>query len=609
MTPHWRAAFLLVATLNPLQAAPREMPTPPPPPMPQAQAITTFRGRTVEIPLRAIGRAPGQLKFLIRTRPKFGRLENLQLTGRKTARITYFHDEQNSAAFDSFTYAVQAIDSAVSAPGTVSIAISEEPPALSVVHALDFGKLWVGTSREEDLTIRNSGGGVLSGRIIVSEPWQVLGSADYRLARHEERIVRVVFAPSESGELTTRMLFSHDPRSTVTLSGEGAAPLEFNPPKEVALTLEKEKTTRTGTLRVLNRTPTDRIVELSLPEKVEGPDEVTVPAGGETSILLRTAPDFLGPLEASIQATSEGFVHHQPVRVFAVPALLRTEPDHLDFAKIPVRDPQSRPFTLRNEGGVAARLRVEVPPEIQILPDPGTAVLVPGESRTFEARLELTAPGPFQKSIQVDDPSIQPLTLPVTALGISPAARQGTAQRPAAPATPPLPTTETLSDTSPGEPAASFNSIPPVQKVDSHAVSKKSLELRWKKPAPNAVSTLLEYRQIEETNPNDLPIRWVKWEGASVRQEGNETVVLLSNLPPNRTWHLRIVSLDETGRRSRPSETIRLTTPPAPRPAWIRWLSVPAVIAVAAWILAFIRRSRRAEDAADAARLDKITKA
>ena len=74
-----------------LQAEPKEPPLVPPP-MAQPQALSIFRGDNIEVPLRAQGRAPSQLKFLIRSNPSKGRLGEIRLTGPKSAEVTYFHD-------------------------------------------------------------------------------------------------------------------------------------------------------------------------------------------------------------------------------------------------------------------------------------------------------------------------------------------------------------------------------------------------------------------------------------------------------------------------------------------------------------------------------------
>jgi hypothetical protein len=588
-------------------AAPKEEPTPPPPPMPQTQNVGTFRGRPVEIPLRAIGRAPTQLKFLIRKPPKHGRLGQIQFTSRKTAVVTYYHDEKSAVTYDSFTYAVQGVGTPVSAPATVHIAISEEPPALSVVHALDFGQVWVGQKRTEELVIRNTGGGSLAGRIVVSEPWMILGSPEYRLGRKEEKKVLVQFAPSDAGEFTARLLFSHDPRSSVVLSAGARAPLEFEPEGEVVLDAAPGKTVRAGHLIVRNRTSADRMVDLSLPEQVEGPEEITVPAEGEVSVDLRTKENFSGALEDRVDLQSEGFQHSLPLRVSAVPPLLRFEPaEGLDFGEMALRSPVRRTLTLWNEGGSPARVRLEVPKSALVIPDPNPVVLAPGERRAFEVELELTDAGNYRGGILLGlegAPGGQ--NIPLRAEGVAPAAAGSATPQPAspprggeggrpAPAGPAEMTTET------------FNSLPPVEKIQTQALSRKTVELRWKKPAPNAVTPLLEYRTVERDVSGRPAFRWNKWQGANFREESGEVVALLDNLPPGATWYLRVVSLDETGRRSRPSETLRLVTPRAPSWRWLWWVGAAAGAGLVGYAVVRIRRRQEAEARADAERLAKI---
>jgi hypothetical protein len=604
----WRKLVLLgLLGAGVAQAAPKELPTPPPPPMPQVQNVTMFRGRTVEIPLRAIGRAPSQLKFLIRTKPKSGRLGEIQFTSRKTAVVTYYHDEKSSAAYDSFTYAVQAVDTAVSAPGVVHIAISEEPPALSVIHTLDFGQVWMGEKRTEEIVIRNTGGGSLAGRMIVSEPWKILGSPEYRLGRREEKKVRLQFAPADPGEFTARLLFSHDPRSSVTLSGGAEAPLEFEPEREVELTAAFGTSVRLGRLTLRNRTAADRLVEISLPEQVLGSEEVTVPAEGELNLDLRTKADFLGALEDRIDLQSEGFQRSLTLRVFAVPPLLRYEPANgLDFGTVGVKSPVRRPLTLRNEGGSPVRLRMEAPQEARVIPDPNSVVLAPGEKRNFEVECEVMKDGPFQGEITLgSDGSPERQKIPVRARGIAAPAQ------PEAPTPPGAGVRSEVADVLPRTPGGSstpetFSEIPAVGKITTTALSRKAIEFRWKKPAPNAVSSLIEFRSVEKDGSGRPVTRWNKWQGAAMREEGGETIAVLGNLPPGGTWYLRVLTLDETGRRSRPSEIVRLTTPNAPQVYWIWWLAGLAVAGLVGYVVMLVRRRREAEAQADADRLSKI---
>jgi len=602
----WRKlAFIWLLGLAVVQAAPKEEPTPAPPPMPQTQNITIFRGRTVEIPLRAIGRAASQLKFLIRTQPKHGKLGEIQFTSRKTAIVTYYHDEKSAATYDSFTYAVQGAGTAVSAPGVVNIAISEEPPALSVIHALDFGQAWVGEKRSEEVVIRNTGGGTLVGRIIVSEPWKILGSPEYRLSRKEEKKIRVLFAPSDPGEFSARLLFSHDPRSSVTLSGGAQAPFEFDPAGEVQLAAEPGKTGRSGRLKIRNLTPADRLVDVSLPEQIEAPDEITIPANGEATLDLRAKEGFLSGLEDRIDLESEGYQRSLPLRVAAVPAILRSEPaEGLDFGEVSVKTPVRRTLSLRNEGGLPARLRVEFPKEVLLIPDPNAVVLAPGEKRDFEVELEIALDGPYQRAISIGGEDKTPaLSIPVLARGLAPASP---AAKPALPSSgPEVPSTLPPAIES-GEPEENFSPVPQIKKIETKALSRRSIELRWKKPAPNAITPVIEYRSLERNNKGIPVARWNKWQGATLREEGGEIVALLSNLPPGGTWYLRFSSMDETNRKSRPSETLRLVTPNAPQMYWI-WVVVVLVLAGGSgYGFYVVRRRREAEAQADAERLSKL---
>ncbi|MEI6338831.1 MAG: hypothetical protein WCQ57_09655, partial [Verrucomicrobiota bacterium] len=124
---------LLAATAA--SGAPKEPPPAPAPPMAQSQNLSIYRGRSMEIPLRAVGRAPSQLRFIIRAQPEHGKLGEIRFTGPKSAVVTYTQNETGGADGDAVTFAVQAADTAVSAPAQVRIVITEEPPALSVIHS------------------------------------------------------------------------------------------------------------------------------------------------------------------------------------------------------------------------------------------------------------------------------------------------------------------------------------------------------------------------------------------------------------------------------------------------------------------------------------------
>jgi len=587
------------------QGAPKEPPPPPPPPMAQPLNVSIFRGRSVEIPLRAIGRAPSQLKFLIRAKPAHGRLGAIRFTGPKSAVVTYTHAENTGAGTDTFTYAVQAADTAVSAPAPVRITISEEPPALSVVHSLDFGRLLLGETREEEITIRNTGGGVLTGTIKVPEPWKVLDSADYRLGRKQERKIRILFSPESEGDYSDKIAFTHDSRSAVNLTGSATPPLRFEPERQIELTRPESGSRASARLLIRNETPDSREVEITVPPEIVAPAEISVPGQGEVEVTLETQTDFLGALEGRVSLESGGFRQEIPLRVFALQPVLLVEPrDGLNFGDLPPRRRFTKMLSIENNGGVAARLKVTAPPEVLLLPDPNTAVLAPGEKRVFEVAFEPGTAGEYEANIAISSDGSAAVNLPITAR----------INDPKPPTTGKIPTA-ILAPIVPPEPgeagpsaAASFSTIPPITGVMINRINKRDLELSWKKPAPTATGYIIEQRKLETIKDAPPKIIWEERRQIKISADNDRVVARFENLAPGQTWFLRISSLNETGRRSAPSQTIRITSPPDQRIGWF-WVVAFLVIAGAAtFAVKHLRQRRELDAASEAERIARLGK-
>lgn len=590
------AAIVIAAA--PVFAAPKEEPPQRPPPLAQSQSLAIYRGRSVEIPLRAIGRAPGQLKFLIRSKPSHGRLGPVRVTGWKTASVTYTHDDTAGTPSDVFSFAVQAIDSPVSAPGVVRISISEQPPALSVVHALDFGKTLIGETSEEEITIRNSGGGLLAGRVSAPPPWKILGDADYSLTRREEKKVRLLFAPKEERDYFEKLTFSHDARASVNLSGVAASPFAFDPPRGLDLASPDGEPVRSGGFRIRNLTTRDRTIEIAAPPETSAPEQIDVPAGGETTITVRTRPGFLGAIEGAMDIESEGFQTRIPIRAFALQPVLSAEPAAgLDFGEIEPRVRQTKPLDIRNDGGVAARLRATAPDDILILPDPTSVVIPPGETRHFEIALETSGTGDYRKQIVLEAEGSAKLSLPITA-------RLTEVSRQSSPPPTPAPAPLVQPSPPPAPNAEKFSDMPAVKDVAIHKISDRSYDLIWKKPAPNATGTIIENRLVEAGENGQTRIRWRELKRVKFSEADGNITARFEHLVPGETWYLRISSIDETGRRSPPSQTVRLAVTPSEKisPAW----AVLPVLAIAAAAIVLIRRRQRAEAQGDEERIARI---
>ena len=590
-----------------LSAAPKESVPSPPPPMPQANKVSIFRGRSIDIPLRAVGRAPKTLKFLIRSGPASGTLGPIRSTGLKSAVVTYTHSDSSGDGKDTFTYAVQGLGTPVSAPAKVGIQISEEPPALSVVHALDFGTVMLGETKEEEIRIQNAGGGLLTGEMTVPSPWKILGSPSYRLKRHQERKVRLLFAPEEEREYRHRLGFSHDARSVVELVGGATAPFAFDPPAEIALEASGTDPIRAATLRIRNLTAADRTIELDPPEGLQVKETLFLPAGAEEEIHLQTKNDFPDSHDGLLNLTSEGFRRTISLRVFARQALLAFVPeDHLDFGKIEPGRRYKLALAVKNIGGSDARLQGSVPPDIQLLPPPDSLVLAPDETRVFEVALESRKLGAYRDLIEigVEGRPSRKVSVTATVGGGSPtAAKVSTA------ALAPKGSPSSGHGTPPETPPEAANApIPAIENFTLRVLSERAVDVVWARPPGDVSGYLIEQRTLEVVPGGPPKILWKERRGMKFLDEGELSIARFENLAPGQTWFMRVRAIAPDGRLSPPSPTFRMVSPLPPRGFGPRTVFVILFLVLAGFVGRWIYRRRQAGAAREAVRLSRLEK-
>ncbi len=580
------------------QSAPKEKETfAPPPPMAQGQSVSLYIGQSIEIPLKAIGRVPTSLRFLIRTPPQHGKLGEIHLTGNKTASVAYTHDEKAGLGPDSFTYAVQGMDGPVSAAAVVNITVSEEPPAFSAVAEVKFPRVWTGETAEQEIVLKNTGGGIMKGKISAQAPWIILSKADYKIGRKEEAKILVQFAPQEEGDYRDKLMFSHDGKAQVTLIGSADAPFEFEPVKKVELSTQGTDTARSGKFLVRNKTDRERTLKITLPPQLVGPKELTLAPGEEKDVALRTTEDFVEALDDSIVLVSGGFREELTLHVFALEPRLKFEPTGgIVFGEIQSNRNYKSSLTLTNTGGDSAHLKTILPKGILIQPDPNAEVLKVGETRNFEVAFESGSPGSYQGFIEITPEGGPAISIPVTARIVRP---------------------PTVSDKSPSVPnprdlnpepvveVGKYNGTPVVKDINILKTGKYELELGWKRPGPKALTYVTEVRSIEPGGKQPKVV-WTEWHDVKYLEENGLTIARIGRLHPGQALFFRISSVDETGKRSQPSETIRLFTPPGPKINWLWYLTLLLVAAAIANHFFRVRRQRRAAALADEARLAQI---
>ena len=95
-------------------------------------------------------------------------------------------------------------------------------PALAVSQRiLDFGSVPVGRMKTLSLTVKNVGGGLLTGAASVSGPFNILGDSPYAVKYPQTQVIHVQYVPTSVGLHMAVIHLSGGGGATVTLMGSG----------------------------------------------------------------------------------------------------------------------------------------------------------------------------------------------------------------------------------------------------------------------------------------------------------------------------------------------------------------------------------------------------
>lgn len=221
---------------------------------PQADAAQAQvrRGQSVTIGLRGHYGGAGTLSFVIVKSPQHGKLFALSLLSDNRATILYENEGAEGATVEGFAYVVKG-GGHVSAPAEVRIAVEEAPAEMQIPAKLEFGSIMAGDSAIRQLRITNEGGGVLAGRLTVSDPW-TRGVSEYQIGAGRTESVPVTFRPNEARSFVGLLTLSGPGGeiSTVALEGAATSPLTVEPAQLPIGPAANEL--RAGSLALTNRT-------------------------------------------------------------------------------------------------------------------------------------------------------------------------------------------------------------------------------------------------------------------------------------------------------------------------------------------------------------------
>ncbi len=117
------------------------------------------------------------------------------------------------------------------------------PAAISVSPgSISYGTVLSGTSVTNSITVKNVGGGTLSGTGSVSAPFILVGSGSYSLASNQSQTVTVAFSPTTAGSYSQGMTFTGGGGTNTVVSGSAtttlpAVQLQVTPVKQFILTV------------------------------------------------------------------------------------------------------------------------------------------------------------------------------------------------------------------------------------------------------------------------------------------------------------------------------------------------------------------------------------
>jgi hypothetical protein len=332
------------------------------PPTPRSIKVKIQRGTSGMIPLRTIGKPGQELEFIIRELPKYGTLTP-ETGGKGIGEYQIEYRHLGDGAADLFTYAVRSAGSPVSVAATVAIQIFDPPPRLEVEpKLLDFGATPLGTTRSAFFTIRNGGGGILEGEILLPKDLSLKADAEYRLRAGEKRTFEVTYRPTVRGSYRREVHILKNALGELTAIGEALPLFTLD---QTAAVLAPSGTDGTRSSRIGVRNMGESPIVLQIAAETDAPmivpAELSVPPWDWASFEVRVPGKMTGAISAKVSVNFDVQKETIDVSSDIAPARIGFVGD----AKQTVRTSRERPaavadFRVTNSGGRLATVQWEI---------------------------------------------------------------------------------------------------------------------------------------------------------------------------------------------------------------------------------------------------------
>lgn len=289
--------------------------------------------------------------------------------------------------------------------GDTGVTEYEDPPELAVLpETLDFGEVEVGHTRDLPFTVRNDGGGTLSGTVSSPCPeFRVVGDSSYSLASGQSRVLIVRFSPESAAPMGCTLVFADDSLRTLNCGGTGVRLCCSSSPVVVDFDTVDVDTYRDRDF-VISNCGTG-VLEGNLREYcrdfwiVEGGGPFALDPGGTKRVTVRHYASSPGVDTCTIGMGDSPCAEVVCVSVAIYPCCSLV-PGGLNFGATPIGDTAVLAFTISNCGTTILRGTVgDILPdfktcsEFHIVSGGGPYTLHPGEARTVSVQYQAADTG------------------------------------------------------------------------------------------------------------------------------------------------------------------------------------------------------------------------
>jgi hypothetical protein len=287
-------------------------------------------------------------------------------------------------------------------PSVLGTGMGEDPPLCTVTpSSLSFGDVPVGAAAERSFTIRNSGGGTVSGNVTESclDFSIVSGLGAFALQSGESRLVTVRFTPVVIGQAVCGVGLNSALCVNVACSGTGRQPsdCELDPALlDFGAVAAGTTSDRTFTIRnvaggVLSGTVVESCPEFSI---VSGGGPFSLSVGQSRAVTVRFEPSSPGTKTCTVETGSPECGALVSTGIAEPPPLCETSADLVALGTVVAGQSSEASFVLRNAGGgVISGVISESCDEFSIASGGGSYSLGAGQERIVVVRFSPTSAG------------------------------------------------------------------------------------------------------------------------------------------------------------------------------------------------------------------------